>query len=887
MAATYAISEIEHKAMVQYRKMMLRKLKKNLLTQVTRIDQIVQAKEDIFCVELALKCRELSFQAYYDSPTGAETASNYGTNQDLPGLGYTIIEEFYDPSHEVYCLIAREIKTGRIFVVFRGTASKKQMEDNMNYGQRPIKFEDMSIPSLDHLDNLSFNPNAEADAFELESVEDEDEAIDRQQQQQQQQDEFDKQMQSQEDVFRLTISQRMPSQSPYFPSSSNDDHENNPWHYPSPIDISSANNTAQHGHGTGQGVQHQSSVTSPRYTMYNPHTITAANNNNDRDTIIDSVTDNVSKALNDTISATNQGIDMVLNTTSNIITSTAKNTPGLKKFVTPNVHNGFYEAYTIIRGFLHGILRAELMKNPNTVVFTGHSLGGALATFAAIDFKLTTLPRITRYLKHQAKLHLLRTQAEDRVSSSLMSATAAAAAGSNSRGNVAAAPITKESSNNFQSLFRSPFGSSAKHQDSQQGGQAADLASNFVFVQRIKVVMYNFGSPKVGNGAFQQLYDREVPRSYRVVVDGDLVAGLPPSGYKHIGTEVLIDSLGVGTIIIDPSFVERWLRTTMKSSVSVHSLLVYRKGLLGVQLASEYLSKFASERRNKNASGEDMDASRLAINWRSEMRIEELVEREEKDQQARNVANAAKAAQELLSAKESAKEAAEKKVDDSSYGRGSKREGSSPIRDVTSSSLLRPSETVTPSKVDEGEDIESGHTRSPPYAGSDEGVGMRDLSEVLRTSTVQQVAVKRAVIHSHDEYDGNEEKADQPHQKGPSAADYIRGAQEEEYYAQEAEHINALMSQIRGIKNDNKAINWVKRSASSAVPEFIKKQISNVTGHKKEAGEDLQEGDDEGQGSERRKPPPQQARSLSPFGRRPTATKQQNDSNSDTYQPPV
>ncbi|RYY69495.1 hypothetical protein EON63_23605 [archaeon] len=56
-------------------------------------------------------------------------------------------------------------------------------------------------------------------------------------------------------------------------------------------------------------------------------------------------------------------------------------------------------------------------------------------------------------------------------------------------------------------------------------------------------------------------------------MDGDLVAGLPPSGYQHIGTEILIDGLGAGSLIIDPSFVERWLRTHMKSSVAVHSLL--------------------------------------------------------------------------------------------------------------------------------------------------------------------------------------------------------------------------------------------------------------------------------------------------------------------------
>ncbi|KAJ1408063.1 hypothetical protein B484DRAFT_309816, partial [Ochromonadaceae sp. CCMP2298] len=81
------------------------------------------------------------------------------------------------------------------------------------------------------------------------------------------------------------------------------------------------------------------------------------------------------------------------------------------------------------------------------------------------------------------------------------------------------------------------------------------------------ITMYNFGSPRVGNSPFANFYDRIVPNSYRVVVDGDIVPALPPpSKYTHVGTEILIDSVGAGSIIIDPSFVERWLRTHMKSS---------------------------------------------------------------------------------------------------------------------------------------------------------------------------------------------------------------------------------------------------------------------------------------------------------------------------------
>lgn len=145
-------------------------------------------------------------------------------------------------------------------------------------------------------------------------------------------------------------------------------------------------------------------------------------------------------------------------------------------------------------------------------------------------------------------------------------------------------------------------------------GAGAAMAKPPPFVKKIKIFMYNYGSPKVGNGNFANLYDRLVPASYRVVVDGDLVAALPPqSNYTHIGTEILIDSVGAGSIIIDPSFVERWLRTHMKSSVAVHSLLVYRKGLLGIKLAAEFM--------RANATTKGVDPLRLALKVRAHQQV--------------------------------------------------------------------------------------------------------------------------------------------------------------------------------------------------------------------------------------------------------------------------
>lgn len=115
-----------------------------------------------------------------------------------------------------------------------------------------------------------------------------------------------------------------------------------------------------------------------------------------------------------------------------------------------------------------------------------------------------------------------------------------------------------------------------------------------VGVKRVRLTMYNFGSPRVGNGFFALLYNRCVPDSFRTVIDGDLVTSMPPTGYRHIGTQAVVDNLGAGSIIIDPSFIERRLRTHTKSSVSVHSLLVYRKVcLLHTSLSPSSLSSLS------------------------------------------------------------------------------------------------------------------------------------------------------------------------------------------------------------------------------------------------------------------------------------------------------
>lgn len=76
---------------------------------------------------------------------------------------------------------------------------------------------------------------------------------------------------------------------------------------------------------------------------------------------------------------------------------------------------------------------------------------------------------------------------------------------------------------------------------------AADFAA--VFPKR-RIVMYNYGSPRVGNAAFVELFNREVEEAFRVVNDADVVARVPRSrgfAYHHVGRTALVSKAQGGS----------------------------------------------------------------------------------------------------------------------------------------------------------------------------------------------------------------------------------------------------------------------------------------------------------------------------------------------------
>jgi hypothetical protein len=166
-AATYVITEEEHQKLVKYRKKLL---KSSILLPSVVVNKLINVKIDIFCVDLALKLREVSFQAYYDLPE-KKTVSGYpNADVNLASAGVELVDFFYDTAHEVICYIVRERKgptdssksdvqsneDQRIVVAFRGTASKRQMEDNLNYRKKQVDFYRLEpLYAVDMMDGLN------------------------------------------------------------------------------------------------------------------------------------------------------------------------------------------------------------------------------------------------------------------------------------------------------------------------------------------------------------------------------------------------------------------------------------------------------------------------------------------------------------------------------------------------------------------------------------------------------------------------------------------------------------------------------------------------------------------------------------------------------------
>lgn len=215
----------------------------------------------------------------------------------------------------------------------------------------------------------------------------------------------------------------------------------------------------------------------------------------------------------------------------------------IRPLTAPQIHQGFWIAYANVRERIHMAVRSELLIEPADVLVTGHSLGGGLSTLCAVDLSIHTINKLNKHF------------------------------------------LSKYNSLTFMAEH-------SHHKPSQF----------LIHHRHIHMTMYNIGSPPVGNSTFAAFYDRHIPDSFRIVNDGDMITSTSLA-YCHIGTEIIIDGIeGSGSIIIDPSFVERQFRVRVKTSMTVHATSAYQAGIMSVlQAASDDLQELLIKREDASA----------------------------------------------------------------------------------------------------------------------------------------------------------------------------------------------------------------------------------------------------------------------------------------------
>ncbi|CBN78597.1 conserved unknown protein [Ectocarpus siliculosus] len=129
--------------------------------------------------------------------------------------------------------------------------------------------------------------------------------------------------------------------------------------------------------------------------------------------------------------------------------------------------------------------------------------------------------------------------------------------------------------------LRHSFWGREEHGSGKVDGDGRGEAEEVPLTPKVELRMYSFGAPRAGNSIFAARCDEVVPDSFRVVVDGDPVPGIPSWRYAHAGTQALIDGRGRGSLIIDPSFVEKRFFARSKRHVLSHLVHAYQAGLRG------------------------------------------------------------------------------------------------------------------------------------------------------------------------------------------------------------------------------------------------------------------------------------------------------------------
>ena len=140
LASTYVITEKERIDIIKKRKKLVKSL--NAMQQ-SLLNNISNFNPYVCCIDKAINLCAVSFEVYYDQP-GQPTAAGLGHDEselkdmDLESYGYEYIALNNDEEHDTFCCIARHKETRKILIAFRGTSSGKNWNDNAKYAQVPL-----------------------------------------------------------------------------------------------------------------------------------------------------------------------------------------------------------------------------------------------------------------------------------------------------------------------------------------------------------------------------------------------------------------------------------------------------------------------------------------------------------------------------------------------------------------------------------------------------------------------------------------------------------------------------------------------------------------------------------------------------------------------------
>ncbi|CAM9893130.1 unnamed protein product [Ectocarpus fasciculatus] len=121
------------------------------------------------------------------------------------------------------------------------------------------------------------------------------------------------------------------------------------------------------------------------------------------------------------------------------------------------------------------------------------------------------------------------------------------------------------------------------------GALATIAAARLVFVEDLNVAaLYTIGAPRVFDSEVADIFDsktnhgtRMKDKYFRCRNNNDIVARIPPSPYKHVGTEVYFDRFGaISTTSLVDRLLGRWsslLRFSFIDGVNDHSHQEYAR----------------------------------------------------------------------------------------------------------------------------------------------------------------------------------------------------------------------------------------------------------------------------------------------------------------------